>query len=315
MVTEKEKSKGNCFVIMPISDPEGYPDGHFKKVYDQILAPAIAKAGYNPARADDDTSSNMIQAKILEQLVNAPMVLCDLSTRNPNVLFELGLRQAFDKPVVLVQECGTERIFDISSISTIDYRRDRLYDEVLEDQQKITECIIKTAGNSTFNSLISFLEISKATTERGPISGDDAIQMMLRSIMNEIGYIKADVKNLQHEAQGKYYRINDTVTFLKPDPNLFISNASDDALATLSQAIKYRNLIERDNLSTAALSKLYQQISDLLDNLPGPDELPLEGQEEYRKAFDLLIEGRRVCKLKMNKKRNKDAAEAILEKL
>lgn len=313
MATEKEE-KNICFVIMPISDPEGYTEGHFKKIYDQVFAPAITKAGYEPMRADNDNSANMIQPKIIEQLVNSPMVLCDLSTRNPNVLFELGLRQAFDKPVVLVQECGTERIFDISSISTIDYRRERLYDEVLEDQQKITECIIKTAGNSTFNSLISFLEISKATTERGPISGDDAIQMMLRSIMNEIGFIKADVKSLQHETQGKYYRINDAFHFSKSDQNPFISATSDDAMTALSQAIKYRNLVERDDLSIPALSKLYRQISDLLDNIPGPEEMPFEGHEEYRKAFDLLIEGRRVCKLKMNKKINKDAAEALLGK-
>lgn len=93
-------NKGKCFVIMPISDPDGYEEGHFESVYRDIFVPAIEDAEYEPHRVDEDVSTGVIQAKILEQLINAPMAICDLSTRNPNVLFELGIRQAYDKPVV-----------------------------------------------------------------------------------------------------------------------------------------------------------------------------------------------------------------------
>ena len=54
--------------------------------------------------------------------------------KNPNVLFELGIRQAFDLPVVLIQEENTPRIFDISSINTLDYRKELIYREVIEDR-------------------------------------------------------------------------------------------------------------------------------------------------------------------------------------
>ena len=50
--------KGECFVIMPISDPEGYEEGHFRRVYEDILAPAIAAAGFIPVRADEDRRTN-----------------------------------------------------------------------------------------------------------------------------------------------------------------------------------------------------------------------------------------------------------------
>lgn len=33
-----------CFIIMPISTPEGYPENHFKQVYDTIIAPAVKKS-------------------------------------------------------------------------------------------------------------------------------------------------------------------------------------------------------------------------------------------------------------------------------
>ena len=101
-----------CFVIMPISDHDGYEKGHFRRVYEDIIIPACEKSDYKAVRADEVEETDIIHLSILKKIIEAPMAICDLSTRNPNVLFELGLRQAFDKPVVLIQEKGTERIFD-----------------------------------------------------------------------------------------------------------------------------------------------------------------------------------------------------------
>jgi len=75
------------------------------------------------------------------------MAICDLSAGNPNVLFELALRQAFDKPVALVQEVGTPQIFDISPLRYTEYRKERVYHEVLEDQKAVA-----TAVKETFES-------------------------------------------------------------------------------------------------------------------------------------------------------------------
>ena len=96
-----EKKKEQCFVIMPISDQGDYPKGHFDKVYEQIFQPAIREAGYEPYRVDENKICDSIMKKIFDAIYNSPMALCDLSNRNPNVLYELGLRQAYDKPVVL----------------------------------------------------------------------------------------------------------------------------------------------------------------------------------------------------------------------
>lgn len=78
-----------CFVIMPISDQGDYPKGHFTKVYEQIFKPAIEDAEYEPYRVDEDKISNPIINKIFDAVQNCPMALCDLSNRNPNVLYEL----------------------------------------------------------------------------------------------------------------------------------------------------------------------------------------------------------------------------------
>lgn len=36
----KEEPLKTCFVIMPISDVDGYPKGHFDRVYKHIIEPA-----------------------------------------------------------------------------------------------------------------------------------------------------------------------------------------------------------------------------------------------------------------------------------
>ena len=133
---ESDKSKNmmeKCFVMMPISDQGDYPKGHFDKIYEQIFKPAIEKAGYEPYRVDENKLCDSIIGKIFSALQESPMALCDLSNRNPNVLYELGIRQAYDKPVVLVQDEKTERIFDVSGISTVQYSSKRLYEDVLKN--------------------------------------------------------------------------------------------------------------------------------------------------------------------------------------
>jgi hypothetical protein len=97
------ENKG-CFVVMPISDVPGYAVGHFSRVYEFLIAPACERAGYNPFRADQVNKTNYIVIDILQRLVSADMVLCDISGRNPNVLYELGIRQAFNKPSVLIKD-------------------------------------------------------------------------------------------------------------------------------------------------------------------------------------------------------------------
>ena len=116
---ELQEEREKCFVIMPISDQGDYSKGHFQKVFEQIFKPAIWDAGYEAYRVDQDKISSPIINKIFEAIQDCPMALCDLSNRNPNVLYELGLRQAYDKPVVLVQDEKNPRIFDVSGINTV----------------------------------------------------------------------------------------------------------------------------------------------------------------------------------------------------
>lgn len=159
-----EKEDKDCFVIMPIADTDGYPKGHFGHVYENIIQPSCEMAGFNPVRADEVKETNLIHLDILKKLIEAPIAICDLSSRNPNVLFELGIRQAFDKPVVLIQEKDTPKIFDIAPLRYLEYSQEMKYHEVLEIQQKLKDSIEATVAaesdSSNINSIVKLLALN-----------------------------------------------------------------------------------------------------------------------------------------------------------
>lgn len=117
------------------------------------------------------------------------MALCDLSNRNPNVLYELGIRQAYDKPVVLVQDEKTERIFDVSGISTVQYSSKRLYEEVLENRKAITEAIRSTKEGKQ-NSIIKVVNVKNAEVQKGEVSKEDKIEVLLSGLLEDVKELK-----------------------------------------------------------------------------------------------------------------------------
>jgi hypothetical protein len=193
-----DDDRPQCFVVMPISDPDEYDVGHFKHVFEDIFVPACAIAGFRAFRADQVQETNLIHLDVLQRLVDSPMVLCDLSSRNPNVLFELGLRQAFDKPTTLVQEVGTPKIFDIVPLRLTEYRRACTYHEVLEDQQRIA-LAIKTTQEATkastgVNSIVKILSLTRPATlpELQKANQDPALQI----IRAELNALRSDLRRL-----------------------------------------------------------------------------------------------------------------------
>jgi hypothetical protein len=154
-------------------------------------------------RADDVKTTNFIHVDILQRLLECPMAVCDLSSANPNVLFELALRQAFDKPVALIQEQGTRQIFDIGPLRCRNYRRARLYHEVLEDQKHIADAIAATYedrdNERSINSIVRLLSLSKPAALH-EVSKDDVESGLLKLLFDEVASLKAMLKPRQEQS-------------------------------------------------------------------------------------------------------------------
>jgi hypothetical protein len=112
-----------CFVIMPITTPEalvplyGKDTDHFSHVLEHLFVPAIKKANFAPIPPIAQ-GADVIHAEIIKNLETADIVLCDISSLNPNVFFELGCRTALNRPVCYVMDDLTRHIpFDTGIIN------------------------------------------------------------------------------------------------------------------------------------------------------------------------------------------------------
>lgn len=201
-----KKGKKKCFVIMPISDHSNYPDGHFTRIYEQIIKPAIEDADYDPIRVDENKISAGILGKIIDNVSESEMAICDLSSRNPNVLYELGLRHAYGKPVVLICDEKTERIFDVAGINTVQYKSTRLYEEVIEARKNISEAIKATEKSPTALNIIKKQEAK--VDDSNHIDDNAYIKYMLNSMMEKMSNIQnMDVSaTLEREEQEREQR-------------------------------------------------------------------------------------------------------------
>jgi hypothetical protein len=127
------KTKLKAFIIMPFVEraQSTRPQGFFAEVLRSLLTPAGVSAGFVVETANRQ-GSDIIQSTIINDLLEADLVIADLTDHNPNVLFELGVRMANDKPVALIKASGTGRIFDVDNMLRVLEYSENLWQSTIE---------------------------------------------------------------------------------------------------------------------------------------------------------------------------------------
>jgi len=131
--TEDTIYEHKCFVIMPFG---GWLDTYYFDIY----MPAIKAAGFEPQRADDLYGSRPIINDIWNSTKEANVILADLTKKNPNVFYELGLAHAIAKPTILITATMKDVPFDLKHLRIIEYDKNfPKWSEIL--QEKITKSL------------------------------------------------------------------------------------------------------------------------------------------------------------------------------
>lgn len=114
-----------CFVVMGFrekTDPISGKTFDLDKSYRILIKPAVEAAGAICKRADDIVHAEVIDVPMYEQLLQADLVVADLSTLNANAFFELGVRYALrPRATVAIAESGFKNPFDTNHIATRSY--------------------------------------------------------------------------------------------------------------------------------------------------------------------------------------------------
>ena len=192
--TAKNQSPDKCGIVMPISGMGEYSDGHWIEVL-EILKQAVEVAGFEANLVSNADDVGIIQKRIVQNLYDNPILVCDVSGKNPNVMFELGMRLAFDKPTIIVKDSVTSYSFDTSPIEHLEYPRDLRYKKIVEFKKKLADKILATYATAKTNQtnttfLKSFGEFTVAKLEQKEVTGQEFVLDELRSIRSALRRIE-----------------------------------------------------------------------------------------------------------------------------
>lgn len=177
-----------CFVVMPFG-------GQFDAIYQQIYKPAIHAAGLEPLRADDIYDNQSIIHDIRQSIQNAVLILADVTGRNPNVNYELGIAHGLGKEVIIL----TSNPEDVPS----DYRHLRYLrynpSGIGWDRQLSGDLL------ATLKTVLHRLHIPSGSS---------------RILPSDAGFYEADIVKIYHKENTKHY-------FYKLDGLLPLSELGD----------------------------------------------------------------------------------------
>ena len=155
--------RGTCFVVMGFGKKTDFESGRtldLDKSYKNVIKPAVEAAGLTCIRADEIVHSGVIDLPMYEKLLNAEVVVADLSTNNKNAFYELGVRHALRPHTTLVIcEDGVKAFpFDINHVVVRQYHHlgeDIGYSEVERVRKLLTDALTDILSKSPSNRMDS----------------------------------------------------------------------------------------------------------------------------------------------------------------
>jgi hypothetical protein len=181
-----------CGLIMPISPLDGRTAEHWLEVRAIITdaIQSIAAPKFSVRLVSDADEIGIIQKRIVQNVYSSDIVVVDASAKNPNVMFELGMRLAFDKPVVIVKDDETDYSFDTSIIEHLTYPRDLRFGKVVVFKDALAAKVLHTyrAGTVPNSSpfLKSFGEFRVATLEQTEVPANRLVVDMLEELRGQV---------------------------------------------------------------------------------------------------------------------------------
>ena len=120
--------KKTCFVVMGFGEKTDYKTSRvldLNKTYKYIIKQAVEAAGLTCVRADEIPHSGTIDVPMYQMLLDADLVIADLSTSNLNAAYELGIRHALKpRTTIIIAESQFDAPFDFNHITIRRYRHD-----------------------------------------------------------------------------------------------------------------------------------------------------------------------------------------------
>jgi tetratricopeptide (TPR) repeat protein len=284
------KKTGTCFAIMGYGVKTDYATGRLldlDKTYKNIIKPAAEAVGLECKRADEIRHSGIIDVPMFNSLINADVVIADLSTNNSNAFYELGVRHAL-RPytTIAISENKLKKPFDVDHTVIRQYEhlgKDIGYDETMRFRKELIDSIeyilSKPEIDSPVYTYLSGLKppVYKCDADPLKLSRKDTLSTIIEAATNAMNgnnfdtaialYKEAyDIDNnseyiIQKLALSTYKNkhpnhvvaLREAIKILKPlDPD----SSTDPETLGLSGAI-YKRLWEEENIIDSLDKSIY----------------------------------------------------------
>ena len=210
-----------CFIITPIGNSNSAIYRHINGVIRSVIRPCLEKAGFTKIKAAHEINElGSINTQVITSILDADLVVANLTGTNPNVMYELCLRHAIAKPVIHICEEGTDLPFDIKDSRTIFYRNDMLGVDELKEVLETMLCEIDYTKDYKDNPIYNARAVNSIMKE----SGGENLGAL---IISRLDSINAYIANIQKRESNSSKRMREyegvSVTKLEDSPQVILS--------------------------------------------------------------------------------------------
>jgi len=246
---EREKRKRTCFVLSALGETHSPNRVLAETVTKEIIAPVARSLDYELIRVDRLSGRDDISHQIANELLIADIVIADLTSLNPNVMYEIGIRHAWGLPLIPIALEGTPVPFDLSQVQVVFYGSPSTASSKTAAQRKIRASIKKLAAARARES--TFAEALYSVARR--YEWDSVLEALKDSLEDFLLYLL----DLKHE-------LTYLGEFAEPEMVGEIAMAFRRGFTRLSDKIHiFRQIVtERDEMDPVA-----RRLSDLLSKV------------------------------------------------
>jgi len=214
-------SEPTCGIVMPLSAIDGCSAAHWQDVQSIIKESvgSIEDPKFSTKMVSDADEVGVIQKRIVSNIYLSDIVVCDVSCRNPNVMFELGMRLAFDRPAVIIKDDKTPYSFDTSVIEHLTYPRDLRYNIMQQFRELLAEKVLSTyrkakddPAHSTFLRNFGTFKVANLHTEE--VKSDQIVMAMIEQMQSQVSRLTANVDRLGRSIETSGVRSTDPAYLL-----------------------------------------------------------------------------------------------------
>ena len=260
-----------CFVISPIGDAGSEIRKSADILLDYIIAPVVEAHGYKAVRADVISQAGDITIQIIQMLIDADLVVADLTGHNANVLYELAVRHASRKPVIHMIEQGQSPPFDVRQFRAIPHHVNNL---AIAEQSK-----------KELSEQIKHFDNNKSLAATNPISIAVDIDLLRRSEdVTQRGYaaLLSSIQNLQDDVTSLYNGLDNVVSNMFHEVEALRSSSTDKDEEPLLSTSTHTRALE---VVISSFNTLAEEAFRHKDSLPRSLILKLGNLQPYLRGL------------------------------